>query len=163
MAIKYQIEKHNVAFPNKVASAKGGGHIFNVRVEEDVDNGTIGSLGAWNAFDEYLFKKGNAGFKGVIRDQAANGRWYVEVTEINAADPPIFLYNSPVVAESYNNDFKKESNFYNAEDDVVKGYELHLHDIIEESIEMFTSASQSKVAKNAVVTVSGKNLVAATS
>ena len=42
------------------------------------------------------------------------------------------------IAEDWTNRFKKESNFYNAKGDVVRGYELAKRDVFELSAEGFT-------------------------
>ena len=42
------------------------------------------------------------------------------------------------IAEDWTNRFNKESNFYNAKGDVVRGYELAKHDVFELSAEGFT-------------------------
>lgn len=151
MAYTKNVVKHNVAFPSKVRSG-GDGHVLNIVVADDTDNGVIASVGAWKDFDRYDVEAGNAGFKGVLH-AAANGNWYVEVTEINAAKPPVLLYNSPIVEDQTLN--YSEEYFFNAKGDTVKGYVLGLYDIFEESAAIFTGTP----AEGAKVTVSGKKLV----
>ena len=153
MAYTKSVTEHNVAFPSKVRSG-GDGHVLNMYLAEDTDNGVIASVGAWKDFDRYNVTAGNAGFKGILH-AAANGNWYVEVTEINVANPPIFLYNAPIVEDQTLRG--GEQYFFNAEGDTVKGYVLGLHDIVEESAAIFTG----KPVEGKAVTVSGKKLVVA--
>ena len=137
MAYTKSVAEHNVAFPSKVRSG-GDGHVLNMYLADDTDNGVI------------------AGFKGKLH-AAANGNWYVEVTEINAANPPVFLYNAPIVEDQTLRG--GEQYFFNAEGDTVKGYVLGLYDIVEESKAIFTGTPD----EGKVVTVSGKKLVVANS
>lgn len=132
--IRYTIEQHGYAFPSKIASSAGSPHIYNIRLTADHDNGSLVGRGDWIAFDEYEEAAAPA-FAGVIREQAANGNWYVEVTDATEA---LFVYNSPIIAEDYNNKFAMESNFFNAEGDTVKAYSLIKGDIFELSAAHFT-------------------------
>jgi hypothetical protein len=153
MAYSKSTTKHNVAFPSKIRSG-GDGHVLNIVVDGDTDNGVIASVGAWKDFDRYDVEAGNAGFEGVLH-AAANGNWYVEVTQINAAKPPVFLYNAPIVEDQTLN--YGEEYFFNEDGDTVKGYVLGLYDIFEESAAIFTGTP----AEGATVTVSGSKLVVA--
>lgn len=136
--IKYTIEKHIVAFPSKIAASAGSPHIYNIRLTADHDNGTLVGRGDWVAFDEYEETTAPT-FAGIIREQAANGNWYVEVTADTEA---LFIYDSPIIAEDYNSEFKKESNFYNEEGKTVKAYSLIKGDIFELSAEAFTGTPE---------------------
>lgn len=136
--IKYTIEKHIVAFPSKIAASAGSPHIYNIRLTADHDNGTLVGRGDWVAFDEYEETTAPT-FTGIIREQAANGNWYVEVTADTEA---LFIYDSPIIAEDYNSEFKKESNFYNEEGKTVKAYSLIKGDIFELSAEAFTGTPE---------------------
>lgn len=65
---------------------------------------------------------------------AANGNYYVEVVDPGDA---LFVYQVPMIEETYSNEFKKESNYTNAPTQVVRTYELAKGDIIEVSAEGF--------------------------
>lgn len=134
MAYQVTVTKHNVAFPSKIRSG-GDGHTLNIFVNANTDNGVVGSVGAWKDFDRYNFTAGNVGFAGKLH-AAANGNWYVEVTAINPAIPPVFLYNSAVVEDERYKD--QPDVFFNAQGDTVKGYVLELFDVFEESEAIFT-------------------------
>lgn len=49
------------------------------------------------------------------------------------------------IAEDWTNTWKKESNFYNAKGDVVRGYALHKGDVFEVSVEGFDGQPAEKV------------------
>lgn len=132
--ISYQITKHAFGFPSKVLSAYGGGHIYNIRLTANTDNTALVGRGSWVAFDEYT-QAAAPTFAGVIREQAANGNWYIEVTDDTEA---LFVYDAPIIAEDYNKEFTKEENFYNESGKTVKAYSLVKGDIIEVSAAGFS-------------------------
>ena len=150
MAIRYAIESHAWGAPAKVLAAEGGKHIYNVQISEDYDNTNFLAKDAWLSFDLYS-EKAATGFSGIVREQAANGNYYVEVVDPGDA---LFVYNVPVIEEEFTNNFKKESNFFNAAGDVVRAYELAAGDILEISEAGFTAAP----TIGATVSVSGKKL-----
>lgn len=134
MAIRYEIEKHAVAFPSKLLAQNGGKHIYNVVLSTDTDNGNLIARGVWDSLDLYK-EAAVTTFEGVVREQAANGNWYVEVTDPGDA---LFVYQQPVIAEEWTNTFKKTSNFFNAAGDRVRSYELAVGDVFEVSAEGFS-------------------------
>lgn len=142
MAIRYEIEKHAVAFPSKLLAQNGGKHIYNIVLSTDTDNGNLIARGDWDSLDLYK-EAAVTTFEGVVREQAANGNWYVEVT--NPGDA-LLVYQQPVIAEEWTNRFKKTSNFFNAAGDRVRCYELAVGDIFEVSAEGF-SKTPTKGAK----------------
>ena len=150
MAIRYAIEPHAWGAPAKVLAAEGGKHIYNVQISEDYDNTNFLAKNDWLSFDLYS-EKAATGFSGIVREQAANGNYYVEVVDPGDA---LFVYNVPVIEEEFTNNFKKESNFFNAAGDVVRAYELAAGDILEISEAGFTAAP----TIGATVSVSGKKL-----
>lgn len=151
--IRYQIEEHVWGFPTKVQSAYGGGHIYNIHLTADADNCTLVGRGNWEALDLYT-QAAAPTFAGIIREQAANGNYYIEVTDDTEA---LFVYDAPVIAEDYNREFQKESHYFNENGKVVKCYSLHKGDIIEVSANGF----QGTPAANATVSfASGKYVVA---
>ena len=134
MAIRYEIEKHAVAFPSKLLAQNGGKHIYNVVLSTDTDNGNLIARGEWDSLDLYK-EAAVTTFEGVVREQAANGNWYVEVTDPGDA---LFVYQQPVIAEEWTNTFKKTSNVFNAAGDRVRSYELAVGDVFEVSAEGFS-------------------------
>ena len=143
---------HAVAFPSKLKSQMCG-HVYNVKLTSDADNGAIIGRGDWLGLD--LYEEAPAtGFEGVIREKAGNGHWYVEVT---ACDPTntLFVYMQPFIAEDYTNSFKNEKRWFNATDEIVRSYELAVGDIFELSEEGFDGTPEA----GRTVTVSNKKLV----
>lgn len=153
MAIKYNIEKHAVAFPSKLIAQNGGEHIYNIELATDTDNGNFVARGEFMDIDLYAEAEVTS-FEGVIQKQAANGNWYVEVVEPGDA---LFVYMQAFIAEEWTNKFKAEHNFYNAAGDVVRGYGLHKGDVMEISAEGFDG----EPVAGASVSVAGKKLVVA--
>lgn len=134
MAIKYSIERHAVAFPTKTLAQTYGDHILNITLETPCDNGNFVAAGDFIDLDLYE-EAAVTTFEGVIRKQAANGNWYVEV--IDGGDA-LFVYQQPFIAEEFTERFKDEHNFYNEAGDTVRGYCLNKHDMLEVSVEGFT-------------------------
>ena len=149
MAIRYAIESHAWGAPAKVKSAIAG-HIYNVQLSEDTDNTNFVARDAWLSFDLYSDKDASD-FEGIVREQLPNGNYAVEVVDPGDA---LFVYNVPIIEEDFTNNFKKESNFFNAEGDVVRAYELAVGDILEISEAGFTAAP----TVGATVTLSGRKL-----
>ena len=151
MAYSVTVSKHNVAFPSKIRSG-GDGHTLNIFVNADTDNGVVGSVGVWKDFDRYNFVAGNASFEGKLH-AAANGNWYVEVTAIDVENPPVFLYNSPIVEDERYAD--QLDVFFNKQGETVKGYILELFDVFEESeaIFKFATAKGTDLVEGATVTI----------
>lgn len=135
--IQMTIAKHAVAFPSKVLARDGGKHIYNIQLAEAsgkyVDNGWFVGKGDFIELDLYKAKAPTT-FEGKVVGKAANGNFYVEVLTPGDA---LFVYNVPMIEETYNNNFKKESNYTNAPTQVVRSYELAVGDIIEISAEGF--------------------------
>lgn len=150
MAIKYAIESHAWGAPAKVLAAEGGKHIYNVLLSDDCDNTNFIARDEWISLDLYSEKAATT-FSGIVREQAANGNFYVEV--VNPGDA-LFVYNVPIIEEDWTNSFKKESNFYNAAGDVVRAYELAVGDVLEISDAGFTATP----TVGATVSLSGKKL-----
>ena len=140
MAIRYNVEKHHVAFPTKVLSDKVG-RVLNMVIKKDTDNGTVCGKGAYVSFDQYEVADAPVGFEGEILEQAANGNWYVEVKKVDVNSPAILIYEVPVIAESYNSEFTKASNFFNAASaertKTVRGLVLTVTDVYELSEDAF--------------------------
>ena len=131
MAIDMSVNKvHNIAFPSFVASAMGQyGHVINLVMKSNMDNGTIAAKGNYVSFEQYEAAAPAANsIKGIIREASAEGGWYVEFTQL-PSDPVYFVYNSPV-SPYPEKELRDEALFYNATGDVTQGMELHLGDIV---------------------------------
>lgn len=126
-------KRHGLASASKVLAGIGGGHIYNVRLSKNHDNGELILRGGWLAFDEYEEKTGAITFEGVIRADSAEGGYYVEVT---APTDALFVYNTPVSPYG-TKDLRDEHLFYNATGDTVKAYSLTVGDIVSVSEELF--------------------------
>jgi hypothetical protein len=140
MAIKYKIDQHHVCFPTKVLSDKVG-RVLNMVIKEDTDNGTVCGKGKYVSFDQYEVADAPAGFEGEILEQAADGNWYVEVKKVDPNAPAILIYEVPEIAETYNSEFTKTSNFFNAataeRTKTVRGLVLTVTDVYELSEDTF--------------------------
>lgn len=155
MAISVTIAKHATAFATKMLASTGGKHIYNLVMDKNRDQGQIVAKGAWQGQEKYAVKETVTGFSGVILEQAANGNWYVEVT---APGDGILICSVPLIYEEYSHKYTNEHNFYNAKDDVARGYELATGDIFEVSAEAFDGTP---AANKTLTVVSNKLKVAA--
>ena len=153
MVVSYTISQHAVAYPSKVLAAEGGKHIYNIQLTNDCDNGNFIAKDAWLSFDLYSEKAATT-FAGIVRQQAANGNYYVEVVTPGDA---LFVCNIDDHAEEWTNTWKKESNAYNEAGSVVRAYELAVGDIVEISAAGFTATPTVGDA----VELSGKKLTKA--
>lgn len=138
--IQVNIAKHAVAFPSKVLASNGGKHIYNIQLAEAsdkyVDNGWFVGKGDFVELDLYKAVAPTT-FDGKVVGIASNGNYYVEVVDPGDA---LFVYQVPMIEETYNNTFKKESNYTNAPTQVVRSYELAVGDIVEISADGFDGA-----------------------
>lgn len=139
MAINITVAEHNVAFPTKVKSGICG-HVFNCYIGTDMDNGVLVGIDGWKDYDRYTVTNCPQGFAGVIRQQAKNGNWYVEVTNPGTSAPAIFIHQPVVIDGAPSKKYEDEKYFYNKSGSTVKGYELSKYDIIEESATIFNGA-----------------------
>ena len=153
MVVSYTISQHAVAYPSKVLAAEGGKHIYNIQLTNDCDNGNFIAKDAWLSFDLYSEKAATT-FAGIVRQQAANGNYYVEVVTPGDA---LFVCNIDDHAEEWTNTWKKESNAYNEAGSIVRAYELAVGDIVEISAAGFTATPTVGDA----VELSGKKLAKA--
>lgn len=134
MATKFiNFVKHAVAGSSKL-KATDTGHLFNIQIEKDMDNGTIVSKGDYVKPEVYKANLTVTGFEAVIVDVAANGNFYVEVVTPGDA---LLVLSVPLIYEEYTTAMQHESNFYNANGDIVRAYELSTNDIFELSAEGF--------------------------
>ncbi|RGF22384.1 hypothetical protein DW128_03080 [Firmicutes bacterium AM10-47] len=131
------MEKHAVAGSSKL-KATTSGHIYNILIEEDMDNGTLVAKGDYVKPEVYKAKAAT-GFSGVILDKASNGNFYIEVVEPGDA---LLLLQVPLIYEEYTTAMQHESNFYNANGDIVRSYELYAGDFFELSKEGFVGTPE---------------------
>lgn len=160
MAVKYTIGgPYAVCFPTKIRSGNCG-HVLNLTLQQDLENGTIRSAGQWIELDNYkdaapASGNGAAVFQGVIREKSARGNWYVEVT---ADTTDLLVYQEPVIAESnYGKKWVSEKNWINEQGDVVRAYTLCKYDIFEVSAEAFSGAPAA--GKTVTANAAGKLVV----
>ncbi len=155
MAIRYELEQHHVCFPTKVLSDKVG-RVLNMVIKTDTDNGTVVGKGKYVSFDQYETATAPSTFEGEILEQAADGNWYVEVKKVDVNDPAILIYEVPEIAENYNSEFTKTSNFFNeasaTRTKTVRGLVLTVTDIYELSEDAFDGTP----VAGAKVTISGQ-------
>ena len=142
--------KHACAGSTFLQATYGGAHIFNILIEEDLDNGSVVAKGDYVKPEVYKAKD-STGFAGKIVDVASNGNFYVEVEDPGDA---VLLLQVPMIYEEYTTAMQHESNFYNANGDIVRGYELHKGDIFELSKEGFEGTPQ----KGKNVTINAKKV-----
>ena len=160
MAVKYTIGgPYAVCFPTKIRSGNCG-HVLNLTLQQDLENGTIRSAGQWIELDNYkdaapASGNGAAVFQGVIREKSARGNWYVEVT---ADTTDLLVYQEPVIAESnYGKKWVSEKNWINEQGDVVRAYTLCKYDIFEVSAEAFSGTPSA--GKTVTANAAGKLVV----
>lgn len=144
---------HNEAFPSKLLAASGGGHIYDIQLTADHDNGVLVGRGNYIKLGTYQETTAPNTFTGIIREQAANGNWYVEVTAATEAlwilMPEISPYEA--IPETVN-----PKAWVNKAGDTVKGYSLTKGDIFEMSAEGFTGIP---AVNKSVTFASGKYVV----
>ena len=152
MAIDIRKGSHMSTFPSKILSMMGnGGHVYNLVMGADSDNGSLAGRGSYVSFDQYDQAAAPNGFAGVVLEQAASGRWYVEVTAVPASAELLYVYNAPV-SEYAEKDFQDESLFYNKAGEVAQGATLHIGDVFEISENGF---NQTPTAGDTVTYVGG--------
>lgn len=146
---------HVASFPNKIASMMGQyGHVYNIVLQSNTDNGTIGKRGDYVSFDQYEQDDvADNAVQGVIRELMADGRWLVEFTTLPAE--ALYLYNSPV-SEYPEKEFQDETLMYNKAGEVAQGATLIVGDMATYTDLAFTGTP---VAGKAVKYAAGKFVV----
>lgn len=125
---------HNEAFPSRLIAANGGGHIYDIELTADHDNGVLVGRGDYIKLGTYRETTAPA-FSGKIQEIAGNGNFYVEVMEDTEALWILMPEISPFEAIP---DTINPKAWVNKTGDVVKGYTLHKGDIFEMSSEGFS-------------------------
>ena len=144
---------HIKSFPNKIASMMGTfGHVYNLVLQANADNGTLSSRGSYVSFDQYEQDAvGSGDVEVTVREKNADGTWLVEVTKLPATEV-LYVYNSPV-SEYNEKEFQDEALMYNKAGEVAQGATLILGDMFSLSDIAFTGT----IAVGAVATyTSGK-------
>lgn len=150
MSFSISATEHTVAFPSKLKSSLAG-HIYNVILQEDLDNGRIRGLQNYTHFDQYEDKAAPTAFRGKVVDRAANGNYYVLVTAIDVNAPTVLIYDDPIIKETNDPNFKHPKYFYNAKGNTVRGFELSVGDIFELSESGFTNIADIDVTAKTLV------------
>ena len=122
---------HGTSFPTKVASMMGQyGHVYNIILDADADNGKLVGRGAYTHFDQYEEDALPSGWAGLVLEQATgDGRWLVETTAVPTAGEALYIFNDPT-SEYSERDFQSEDLFYNKADEVAQGATLIVGDVI---------------------------------
>ena len=154
MAIKYAIEKHAVCTPSNVLAQNYGEHMFSIQLDTATDNGNLVAVGDYVSLDLFA-EAAVTSFEGKIVQKMTNGNYLVMVTDPGDA---VLVYEKPLIAEEYSNNFKKISNFYNEAGAVVRCYGLHKYDRFEVSAEAFSGTPE--VGKT-ISSVANKKMVIA--
>lgn len=148
---------HIIVFPTFVASAMGQyGHIINLVMQANTDNGTLATKGAYVKFEQYKAAAVAANAVEVtVREKAAEKDcWIVEFTKL-PSNPVFLVYNTPK-SPYPEQELREEGLFYNETGDVTQGMELHIGDCISLSANAFTGT----VADGAVaVYTAGKYVI----
>ena len=145
---------HAVAGSTRL-KATTAGHIYNIEAADDIDNGCIVGKGEFLRPEVYAEAAASTTFAGKIIGQAANGNWYVEVTACEAGD--CLVLTVPMIYEAYVTENQDEANFYNAQGDILRCYELYVGDVFELSAVGFTGTPEA----GKTVSVAAKKLAVA--
>lgn len=109
--------KHCVA-ESSLLKATTAGHMYSLKCHEDLDNGSIVSVGDWVTAQVYKTKKYAAGSQ------------------------PVLILTPPMGYNSDRREYQQEQYFYNAEGEVARGYELHTGDIFTVSDVIFSGTPE---------------------
>ena len=109
--------KHSVCESSLLKSTEVG-HIYSLKCHEDLDNGSIVSVGSW------------------VEAQVFNSKGFV------AGERPILILTPPLGYNSDRKEYQNECYFYNAKDEIARGYELNDGDIFTISEDAFDGAPE---------------------
>ena len=116
---------HIVAESTNILSTHfGGGHIYSIAIDEDMDNGLLVARSEYVA-DEY-------------EDEVWKAKKYA------AGDEPLLLLNPPLLQMTELRGYNTEDRFYNAKGDRVRAYTLRVGDRITLSEVAFETAPEEK-------------------
>lgn len=95
------------------------GHIYSLKCHEDLDNGSIVCVGD---------------FTGEFADgQVFDSKAYVE------GEAPYLVLTPPIGYNADRREYQEEKYFYNAQGEIARAYQLHLHDIFTISEDAFAT------------------------
>lgn len=109
---------------NILSTNFGGGHIYSIAINQDMDNGLLVARAEYAA-EEY-------------EDEVWNMKEYA------AGDEPLLLLNPPLLPMTELRGYNTEDRFYNAEGDRVRAYTLRVGDRITLSENAFDQAPAEK-------------------
>lgn len=109
---------------NILSTNFGGGHIYSIAINQDMDNGLLVARAEYAA-EEY-------------EDEVWNMKEYA------AGDEPLLLLNPPLLPMTELRGYNTEDRFYNAEGDRVRAYTLRVGDRITLSENAFDKAPAEK-------------------
>ena len=150
---------HADANVSKLLATNYGGHIYNVTLSSDTDNGNIIKRGDYNTFDNYLEANANT-FNGIVRGKAADGNCYVEVLADLGFDA-LLVYNVPDNGYDSPKAIAGEKRFYMQAGDVARAHQLYAGDIFEVSELGFEGNLNNLNAGVSITAIGNKKLVIA--
>ena len=107
------VGKKHVVAESSLLKATEVGHIYSLKCHEDLDNGSIVSVGDWVEAQVYASKDFEKGAR------------------------PVFVLTPPIGYNSDRKEYQDECYFYNAKDEIARGYELNDGDIFTVSEDAF--------------------------
>lgn len=110
-------DKH-VVCESSLLKATGCGHIYSLKCHKDLDNGSIVSVGDWATAQVFNSK------------------------DFAAGERPILVLTPPLGYNSDRREYQNECYFYNAKDEIARGYELHIGDIFTVSADAFSGSPE---------------------
>lgn len=128
---------HTVAWSSDLLGTEYGEHIFNIKLENDHDNGVVLGLGDFVEYN-YFSEAKATGFEGkLLMQEAVPGMWQVFVNK--AADGDVLILNVPETKYEFESEAMAERQFYNAAGDIARAYQLRFGDRFSLSKEGFTT------------------------
>ena len=109
---------------NILSTNFGGGHIYSIEVQEDMDNGLLVARAEYD------------------NDQYEDEVWMAK--EYAAGDEPLLLLNPPLLPMTELKGYATEDRFYNKEGDRVRAYTLRMGDRITLSENAFDKVPAAK-------------------
>lgn len=122
---------HGVAESSALLGTEGGAHVLNFKAPANIDNG---NFVAYNGFEE-----------GDV--------W--KATYPSTSKDLFLILSSPLIYEEYTPRMQEEQFFFNAEDDIIRGYHLQKYDRFALSAAAFASGATPAV--DSYLTFSGSS------
>lgn len=110
-------QKHVVAESSMLRATRAG-HIYSLKCHANLDNGSIVAVGSW------------------VKEQIFNSKAYV------AGEEPVLLLTPPFGYNSDRREYQDECYFYNAKDEIARGYALEIGDIFTLTENAFTNSPE---------------------